>query len=49
MIATLRELAIAVKHQEDYSASFPIKSSEGLLIDNGIQYRLLDNGEKEAL
>jgi len=38
--------AIDVKHPNDYSASFPIKRSEGLLISKGEYYRLLDNGEK---
>ena len=38
-------IAIDVKHPQDYLTSFPLRSSEGLLIKNGKQFRLLDNGE----
>ncbi|WP_417446500.1 metallophosphoesterase [Kangiella sp.] len=41
--------AIDVKHPSDYSNSFPTKHSEGLLIENGIYYRLLDDGQKIPL
>lgn len=42
-------LAIDVKHPDDYNASFPVKRSEGLLIESGRRFRLLDDGEKEAI
>lgn len=41
--------AIDVKHPKDYLVSFPLRSSEGLLIKNGEYFRLLENGEVEAL
>lgn len=41
--------AIDVKHPDDYSASFPPKSSEGLLIEDGKYYRLLADGERIAI
>ncbi|MFS1702563.1 metallophosphoesterase [Alteromonas sp. AMM-1] len=44
-----RLFAIDVKHPDDYRASFPIKSSEGLLIDGERFYRLTDDGEKHQL
>ena len=42
-------LAIDVKHPEDYSSSFPIKRSEGLLIEGENTYRLLDDGSRDQL
>lgn len=42
-------IAIDVKHPSYYRGSFPSKSSEGLLIENGSFYRLLDNGQREEL
>ncbi len=41
-----RLFAIDVKHPNDYRSSFPNKSSEGLLIQDGQFYRLTDDGEK---
>ena len=41
-----RLFAIDVKHPNDYRSSFPYKSSEGLLIQDGQFYRLTDDGEK---
>lgn len=41
--------AIDVKHPKDYLSSFPIRSSEGLLIENQQFYRLLDDGGRELL
>lgn len=41
--------AIDVKHPDDYNVSFPTKSSEGLLIENGSYYRLLADGEREII
>jgi hypothetical protein len=42
-------LAIDVKHPKDYLTSFPLRSSEGLRIEGGQRFRLLDNGEKRLL
>jgi hypothetical protein len=36
--------AIDVKHPKDYLTSFPLRSSEGLLIRDGQYFRLLENG-----
>ncbi|MCW8876361.1 MAG: metallophosphoesterase [Kangiellaceae bacterium] len=44
-----RVFAIDVKHPADYNATFPIRSSEGLLIDGDNYYRVLDDGEKVLL
>lgn len=41
--------AIDVKHPEDYNENFPVKRSEGLLIDQGRYYRVLDDGERIEL
>lgn len=41
--------AIDVKHPDDYNESFPVKRSEGLLIDRGRYYRVLDDGERVEL
>ncbi|MBU3006118.1 metallophosphoesterase [Paraglaciecola arctica] len=41
--------AIDVKHPGDYQTNFPSKSSEGLLINQGRYYRVLDDGQKIAL
>lgn len=41
--------AIDVKHPNDYRASFPVKSSEGLFIDGDAFFRVLANGEKIKL
>ena len=41
--------AIDVKHPNDYRVSFPVRSSEGLLIEGDDYYRLLDDGSKELL
>ena len=42
-------IGIDVKHPKDYAKSFPVKKSEGLLIDKGKYYRILHNGEKEEI
>ena len=42
-------IAIDVKHPKDYSKSIPNRKSEGLLIDEGIFYRVVHNGEKQKL
>ena len=44
-----RLFAIDVKHPEDYNTSFPVKRSEGLLIEQQQYYRLLDDGEQVRL
>jgi hypothetical protein len=41
--------AIDVKHPMDYNFSFPLRSSEGLLIKDQRFYRLLDDGTQELL
>ena len=41
--------AIDVKHPEDYNASFPIKRSEGLMIQQQQYSRLLEDGQSVAL
>mgnify|MGYP000728033822 CR=1 FL=1 len=41
--------AIDVKHRKDYLFSFPLRSSEGLLIKNGQYFRLTEDGEMMAL
>ncbi|RVU34409.1 hypothetical protein EOE67_15275 [Rheinheimera riviphila] len=41
--------AIDVKHPKDYLTSFPLRSSEGLLIKNGQYFRLTEDGEIAAL
>ena len=43
-----RVLAIDVKHPDDYNASFPVKRSEGLLLENDKRFRVLDDGQKIA-
>lgn len=42
-------IAINVKHPRDYRGSFPPRSSEALLIQGSSYYRLLSDGEKQAL
>lgn len=42
-------MAIDVKHPDDYRNSFPVKHSEGLLIDEETIYRLLDDGQRVTL
>jgi hypothetical protein len=42
-------IAINVKHPNDYRSNFPPRSSEGVLIENGKRYRVLDDGSKEEL
>lgn len=44
-----RLFAIDVKHPNDYRTSIPFKRSEGLLIEDGRFYRVLDDGEKIEL
>lgn len=41
--------AIDVRHPKDYLSSFPLRASEGLLIKDGQYFRLLDDGDTEAL
>jgi hypothetical protein len=41
--------SLDVNHPKDYRKSWPHKSSEGLLIENGNYYRVLHNGKKEKL
>jgi hypothetical protein len=41
--------AIDVKHPNDYESSFPLRSSEGLLIEANNYYRLLSDGTKLTL
>ncbi len=41
--------AIDVPHPKDYLSSFPFRSSEGLLIENGEYFRLRQNGERQLL
>jgi hypothetical protein len=41
--------AIDVKHPKDYLTSFPLRASEGLLIKNGLYFRLFDDGSRQAL
>ena len=41
--------AIDVKHPADYNATFPFRSSEGLLIDGDNYYRALDDGQLKLL
>ncbi|MFT3677772.1 MAG: metallophosphoesterase [Chitinophagaceae bacterium] len=40
---------IDVRHPKDYSKSFPVRSSEGLLIEGGKYYRVLYNGQKKEI
>ncbi len=40
---------IDVKHPKDYHKNWPKGTSEGLFIENGTYYRVLDNGEKKTL
>lgn len=42
-------IGIDVKHPKDYSKSIPNQKSEGLLIEGNQYYRVLHDGEKEAL
>jgi hypothetical protein len=42
-------IGIDVHHPKDYSKSWPNGQSEGLLIDNDVMFRLLDDGTKEVL
>jgi len=42
-------IGIDVKHPKDYSKSIPNQKSEGLLIEGKQYYRVLHDGEKEAL
>ena len=41
--------AIDVKHRKDYLTSFPLRRSEGLLINNGQYFRLTEDGGMQAL
>ncbi len=41
--------AIDVKHRKDYLTSFPLRSSEGLLIKDGAYFRLTEDGGMVAL
>ncbi len=41
--------AIDVPHPKDYRKSWPFRTSEGLLIEEGNYYRVLSNGKKVAL
>jgi hypothetical protein len=41
--------AIDVRHPKDYLTSFPLRSSEGLLIKDGQYFRLSEDGSREAL
>jgi len=41
--------AIDVRHPKDYLTSFPLRSSEGLLIKDGQYFRLSEDGGIEAL
>ena len=42
-------IGIDVKHPKDYAKSIPNKRSEGLLIENGRYYRVLNDGVKKEL
>ncbi|MEM9172328.1 MAG: metallophosphoesterase [Pseudomonadota bacterium] len=42
-------IAIDVRHPKDYLTSFPIRKSEGLLIEEARYYRLMEDGKKERL
>ena len=42
-------IAIDVKHPNDYSSTWPSKSSEGLRIEDGQFYRVFSNGEQKKL
>ena len=42
-------LAIDVKHPRDYSSTFPFRNSEGLLIEKGQYFRVLDDGTKKEI
>jgi hypothetical protein len=41
--------AIDVRHPKDYLTSFPLRTSEGLLIKDGQYFRLSEDGSSEAL
>ena len=41
--------AIDVEHPKDYLTSFPLRSSEGLLIKDGKYFRLLEDGRMRSL
>ncbi len=41
--------AIDVRHPKDYLTSFPLHTSEGLLIKDGQYFRLSEDGSSEAL
>ncbi|ETN95872.1 metallophosphoesterase [Zhouia amylolytica] len=40
-------IAIDVKHPKDYQKYWPVTHSEGLLIQDGVYYRLYDNGKRK--
>jgi len=42
-------IGIDVKHANDYHKNWPNKKSEGLLIEDGLYYRVFDDGDKEKL
>ncbi|MEL7298290.1 MAG: metallophosphoesterase [Pseudomonadota bacterium] len=42
-------IAIDVRHPKDYLTSFPIRKSEGVLIQDDFFYRLTEDGEKTPL
>ncbi len=42
-------IGIDVQHPNDYHKNWPNKKSEGLLIENGIYYRVLANGDRKEL
>ncbi|MDW7694887.1 metallophosphoesterase [Flammeovirgaceae bacterium SG7u.111] len=42
-------IGIDVKHSKDYHKEWPSQKSEGLLIENGLYYRVFDDGGKEEL
>ncbi len=44
-----RVYAIDVKHPKDYLKSFPIRRSEGLMIDKSSYIRLLEDGSRQKL
>lgn len=41
--------AIDVKHPKDYLSSFPLRRSEGLLMKDGVYFRLSENGNQTVL
>ncbi len=42
-------IGIDVQHPKDYHKNWPKRKSEGLLIDNGIHYRLFDDGDRRRM